>query len=508
MKQKTLFLNFTVLFLALIVVASAYAGDQTAQITPLGYGEPSLEIQQTLEMLETKKFEEGWTFDIGYTTAMEYSIEEITGLKVPEDLLEQMATQNLQAGDKIDPDIIETFLSKASPSAGKFDWRDYDGSTPVKDQGPCGSCWAFATHGAFEGSYAVLGNILIDSSEQDTLDCSGAGSCSGGWWAFKYLVDKGCVNEAAYPYKAKKENCTSSSNKQYKAITWGYVDNTLKPSVASIKKALCQYGPLATAVRVTSAFQAYKSGVFNQKDSGSVNHGVTIIGWDDSKNAWLIKNSWGTGWGMAGYMWISYDSNSIGYASAWTQARTGDAPMCGGHSQIAYNQFYTSEKKVISSNANVMSVQFALPQPMYVHITAESSARIIKGTTPKSFTTGVYSRSAPNTMWTGSLRRGSFSAAGQYVPIQTSFAIRLGKGNHTIYWKLWMNGYTVQFDSALLTVSAYPCRMGVVTGPIADIDQKDAMVTMEQDGAMIMMKDSDMQIVEDIVEDVTASMPD
>jgi cathepsin L len=78
---------------------------------------------------------------------------------------------------------------------------------------------------------------------------------------------------------------------------------------------------LAVAVRVTSAFQHYTGGVFNERDGGNVNHGVTLIGWDDNKQAWLIKNSWGTGWGEDGYMWINYNSNSIGYRAAWVQAR-------------------------------------------------------------------------------------------------------------------------------------------------------------------------------------------
>jgi len=92
--------------------------------------------------------------------------------------------------------------------------------------------------------------------------------------------------------------------------------------VDKLKQALCRYGPLAVAVRATRLFQAYKSGVFNERDTGKVNHGVTLIGWDDNKEAWLIKNSWGTGWGEKGYMWIVYYSNSIGYGASWVEAKS------------------------------------------------------------------------------------------------------------------------------------------------------------------------------------------
>jgi hypothetical protein len=105
------------------------------------------------------------------------------------------------------------------------------------------------------------------------------------------------------------------------------------PSVADMKDALCTYGPVAVAVTVTPAFQMYNSGVFDEDDSGNVNHGITVIGWDDSKThalgsgAWLIKNSWGTHWGETGgygadrgYMWIAYGSNQVGFGAAWAEA--------------------------------------------------------------------------------------------------------------------------------------------------------------------------------------------
>jgi len=331
---------------------------------------------------------------------------------------------------------------------------------PVRSQGPCGSCCAFGTHGALEGSYAILNKALIDSAEQDTLDCSGAGDCGGVWWAYQYLIDTGSAKEADYPYVAKKGTCKTGVQRPYRAVAWGYIDSKVEiPSVAALKKALCEYGPLAVAVAATPAFQAYRSGVFNEGSNANINHGVTLVGWDDSKQAWRIKNSWGTGWGESGYMWIAYTTNKIGYAAFWVQAKP--APVCEDRpSLIAYDEFYWSANKQFTSNANVLSVTFTLPKAMYVSLVADASAFIAQGTAPQYFRTGLYSDPAPNAMWTASYRLGSFQAANQHVSVHSSYAVKLPAGTYTYYWKIWLSGYTIGFDSGTLTVLALPCSMG------------------------------------------------
>ena len=220
----------------------------------------------------------------------------------------------------------------------------------------------------------------------------------------------------------------------YKAVAWGYVDSTVQiPSVAALKKVLCDYCPLAVAVAVTPAFQAYKSGVFNEGSNQGADHPITLVGWDDSKKAWRVKNNWGTGWGESGYMWIAYNTNQIGYAASWVQAKM--APVCEDvPSLIAKSGINWSDNKQFTSNANVLSVTFTLPKEMYVSIVADASAFVATGTATQSFTTGLYSDEAPGAMWTGSLRKGSFQAASQHVPVHSSHAMKLAAGTYTCYW--------------------------------------------------------------------------
>jgi cathepsin L len=447
----------------------------------------SNKVKSALKSLRRKKEEKKWTFEVGYTTAMDFTIKQICGLKPPENWLELASQQNGLAKALMKKEQKPMFLGKCSADTAQFDWANHNGVTPVRDQGPCGSCWAFATHGAYEGSYAILNGALIDTSEQDTLDCSGAGSCAGGWWAYQYLIDTGSASESDYAYVASQGSCKSDISRPFKAVAWGYVDSTVEiPAVAALKQALCEYGPLAVAVEVTAAFQAYTSGVFNENSTGNVNHGVTLVGWDDAKQAWRIKNSWGTGWGESGYMWIAYGSNSIGYAASWTQAEV--ASICeDGPSLLAHDEFYWVDNKQFSVNANVASVTFNLPKEMYVSFVADASATIAQGSAPQYFRTGLYTKEQPNVMWTASYRRGSFQSANQHIPVHTSFSMKLPAGTHTMYWKIWLSGYTIEFDSGTLTALAVPCSMGgklqveaVLQGEIAETTtDKEEIITIK-----------------------------
>lgn len=257
------------------------------------------------------------TFEVGYTTALDVPLNKLIGTRPPADISTQIKRR-----------MRSTPTENTKPcvaGATSFSWIESGGVTPIENQDGCGSCWVFGSVAAFESSYEIRNRALIDASEQDMLSCSGGGDCGGGWYGavFDRLMSAGVATDKSYPYTATTGTCDAAPARRYKAAAWAYVpavETTNIPTVENIKAALCEHGSVVAAVTVTPAFQAYVSGTFNEAAPGTVNHAISIVGWDDGKGAWLIKNSWGTGWGINGFMWIAYRSNQVGYAAAWVDA--------------------------------------------------------------------------------------------------------------------------------------------------------------------------------------------
>jgi cathepsin L len=264
-------------------------------------------------------------------------LSQLATTKVPPDLTIQAQAQfrvaaqvgvdanAVQAGAKSLTEV--SYLQGCNPSAKNFRWPSKTRFYPVKDQGRCGSCYIFATIGAFEASWELQNNAPIAVSEQHVLNCGAPEGCAGEWYGdvLNFLKTKGGVDQSRVPYQGAPTTCNLTKEDPYFIVNWSYIDSS--GSIASpnaIKKALCVHGPVISAVYATRNFQKYKSGIFNEFDEGdgasSVNHDVLIVGWDDEKDAWLIKNSWSEQWGENGYMWIRYRSNYIGYGSAWADA--------------------------------------------------------------------------------------------------------------------------------------------------------------------------------------------
>ncbi len=267
--------------------------------------ETDKETDKKIKALKEKIKEKGYSFKIGRTRVSHIPLKKLCGLKKIKDW---------EKKGKFDKGIRAK--KEALPSS--FDWRTSGKVTPVKDQGSCGSCWDFATLGSYEGAVAVFLNKLVDLSEQYLLDCNSHGySCDGGWWVFDDLTN-GIPLESCYPYKASVESCKQTCPKNYPLSEWYYVGKTAGvPRINDIKGAIYDHGPVAVAVHVNSYFQHYTGGIFDACTSGSVNHGVVLVGWNDNGKYWILKNSWGTGWGENGYMKIKYRCCKIGYAAAY-----------------------------------------------------------------------------------------------------------------------------------------------------------------------------------------------
>lgn len=238
-----------------------------------------------------------------------------------------------------------------------FNWRDLGKMTSVKNQGSCGSCWAFATLGAYEAMIKVQFGDYVnvpahpDFSEQWLVDCDPIGSCNGGWEAFNAIINNhGAITEACYPYVAVNQSCKSSACSYYYPVidNYYYVAN----DVDAIKNAIYNNGPVFTTVKagMSSFFQyPYGGDIYTNHYSGSsVDHAVVICGWDDSKGAWLMKNSWGTNWGLDGYMWIEYGANNIG-------KYTYTADLVNPDNSVTYNKNMTSEKVGYARAVNSIS---------------------------------------------------------------------------------------------------------------------------------------------------------
>ena len=269
--------------------------------------------------------------------------------------------------------VLRTETIKARLALKRWDWRENSVHVgPVMNQGVgCNTCWAFATVSAasasLQKSYWDGANLrqirAIENGEllmmtngrvfwagepgpfvQDLLNCMPIPKeeiCHSGWHgkAFQFMVyDKGIPMSFADGYKEEYADGTAKTFQRFykakekfecrpnngfvKAVAWDYVGSPPDklPSVEELKTALIEHGPLVAPIFYDNCLGSYKSGVFNEKNAGMVNHVVLLVGWDDEKQAWLVKNSWGEEWGEKGFGWIRYGSNNIGVFAAWIDA--------------------------------------------------------------------------------------------------------------------------------------------------------------------------------------------
>ena len=222
-----------------------------------------------------------------------------------------------QKGLRKTEDILDT-----SDLADSIDWRAKGAVTPVKNQQMCGSCWAFSTTGAVEGSMFLAYGELNSYSEQQLVDCSKDGNqgCSGGLmdYAFKYIETNPLQLEADYPYTARDGTCKYNASKGTGKVK-SFKDVSPDSSGDQLKAAIAK-GPVSVAIQADQTlFIYYTSGVITSGCGTDLDHGVLAVGYgtENGQEYFLVKNSWGARWGDQGYVKIAPDQCGITTAASY-----------------------------------------------------------------------------------------------------------------------------------------------------------------------------------------------
>ncbi|HLP45525.1 MAG TPA: C1 family peptidase [Candidatus Kapabacteria bacterium] len=263
-------------------------------------------LQVKLQEMREEISRNGDTFEVGINPAMQYPLEQLCNLnpdlKPDDSSLCEKNGQVMEADSKIIL-LPATYLGYYSP---------------VIDQGSC-SPWPFVTTGVFEGIILKKDGILVKLSDRYLIDCNIFGyTCTSGYFChYMHMAPYGAYLASNYPFPLP--GCISQDPPDYLLSGWGYVGNASSvPTVTAIKQKIYSYGSVACYVYADAYFQAYVTGCFSRNTVGTPNHMVILVGWDDSQcttGAWKLKNSWGTGWGQSGFMWIKYGVQQVGYAA-------------------------------------------------------------------------------------------------------------------------------------------------------------------------------------------------
>jgi len=215
-------------------------------------------------------------------------------------------------------DIPETSVELTEGRPSSIDWRLKGAVTPVKNQGQCGSCWAFSTTGTIEGAWFKRTGQLESLSEQNLMDCDYKNhGCNGGnpFMALLYTIRNGGLDtESSYPYRMRQGQCEFKRNSVGATITGA--KRIIQGSEEDLQNAIASVGPISVAIDAGhTSFQLYREGVYYEPSCSSyrLDHGVLAVGYgtDNGHDYYIIKNSWGTGWGLNGYIAMARNHNNM-----------------------------------------------------------------------------------------------------------------------------------------------------------------------------------------------------
>lgn len=310
------------------------------------------EIQAKIEDLGAK-----WV--AASTTVSELTIEEqkkMLGLKPTDEEMKLIKKFNLE-------NAKPTFLKRtfgAPEDIGiqdAIDWRNVNGknwTTPIKNQGGCGSCVAFGTVATLESLLKIRcynePDKDIDLSEAHLLWCGG-GSCSG--WnmdpACTYLKDNGVPDESCFPYQAKTMSCSNTCSDWKNKIGYTKLKNWSKTKdINTMKKCLVENGPQITGMAVYNDFFSYAGGVYEHVSGDLAGyHCISVVGYNDKESYWICKNSWGPGWGEAGWFRIAYGECGLADVFGMWNMEVESAGGCGYAQYVLVDYSCTSSSRVL-----------------------------------------------------------------------------------------------------------------------------------------------------------------